>query len=179
MEQKQLLLALGLSFLVFLIWLKFFAPAMPTKPPQSTQESSQAEPATEQKPAQPAPAVQPSPAPEVPAVVAAPGKPEETRPARSIQIQTPLYRMTLSERGAAVVSMVLEKYRETAEPDSALKELIPQDLKGGTVLVSLSGEKDQALANALFDMDQKYADVMPSKEVIGYLEKLPLQKGDQ
>lgn len=154
MEQKQLLLALGLSFLVFLIWLKFFAPAMPTKPPQSTQESSQAEPATEQKPAQPAPAVQPSPAPEVPAVVAAPGKPEETRPARSIQIQTPLYRMTLSERGAAVVSMVLEKYRETAEPDSALKELIPQDLKGGTVLVSLSGEKDQALANALFDMDQ-------------------------
>jgi len=31
----------------------------------------------------------------------------------------------------------------------------------------------------LFDMDQKYADVMPSEDVIGYMEKLPLQKGDQ
>ncbi len=31
----------------------------------------------------------------------------------------------------------------------------------------------------LFDMDQKYADVMPSQEIIEYLEKLPLRKGDE
>ena len=31
----------------------------------------------------------------------------------------------------------------------------------------------------LFDMDQKYADVMPSQEVIAYLQKLPLKKGDK
>ena len=31
----------------------------------------------------------------------------------------------------------------------------------------------------LFDMDQKYADVMPSEDVIRYVETLPLQKGDQ
>jgi len=31
----------------------------------------------------------------------------------------------------------------------------------------------------LFDMDQKWADVMSSEDVIGYIEKLPLQEGDQ
>mgnify|MGYP002628900374 FL=1 len=31
----------------------------------------------------------------------------------------------------------------------------------------------------LFDMDQKWADVMFSKDVIEYIEKLPLKKGDQ
>jgi nicotinamidase-related amidase len=30
----------------------------------------------------------------------------------------------------------------------------------------------------LFDMDQKWADVMSSEDVIGYVEKLPLQKGE-
>jgi maleamate amidohydrolase len=31
----------------------------------------------------------------------------------------------------------------------------------------------------LFDMDQKWADVMSSEDVIGYIENLPLQEGDQ
>jgi nicotinamidase-related amidase len=31
----------------------------------------------------------------------------------------------------------------------------------------------------LFDMDQKYADVISSKECLEYLQKLPVQKGDE
>lgn len=157
MEQKQLLLALALSFLVFFVWSTFIAPKPPVKPAPPAKELSQAKP--EEKPA-PAPAPEAPAAKTPPAEEAAPVPPvpaavENTRPARRIEVKTPLYRMTLSERGASVVSMILEKYHETVEADSPLKELIPQDMKGGTVLVSLAGQKTQGLANGLFDVDQK------------------------
>ena len=78
--------------------------------------------------------------------------PQDT-PARQIKISTPLYEMTLSENGAAVVSMVLNNYRETVDPKSAKKELIPTALSDGTLRVDLEGKDAGALVNQRFSAD--------------------------
>jgi YidC/Oxa1 family membrane protein insertase len=151
MDQARLLIAIALSFLVFLLWSVTFGPkpnksATPQKQTQAHVEKSQTqkqETATKPQSAQTAEksAVQAEPMPEQPA-----------RPARKITINTPLYRMVISERGAAVIDMKLKKYKETVQKNSPLKELVPPSLHGGTVLVSLSGE--DALSHGLYSVDQ-------------------------
>ncbi len=58
--------------------------------------------------------------------------------------------MTLSEKGAAVVSMVLKNYKETVAADSPLKELIPPALSGGTALLSLTGVTGNGTSHGLY-----------------------------
>ena len=157
MEQTRLFIAIGISFLIFFGWSIFFAPTPPETPTQVAKDESQMAP-TAPAPgsleapvtSQPLPGATPTPSatPMIP-----PQSQEPSRSARTITVDTPLYSMTLSEKGATVVSMVLKSYRETIEPDSALKELIHRDTKGGSVFTSLSGQTGAELENAIFSAD--------------------------
>ncbi len=141
MEQKRLLLAIGLSFLIFFLWSISFGPKQ--QKPAVAPDQQQAETPAATKPAVPVERaatdqnLTPAQAPEQ-------KSDEENQPsvvlhaARSITVETPLYRIRISEQGGAVVSMVLKNFRESVEMDSPNKELIPQELGGGTVLTSLS-----------------------------------------
>lgn len=145
MEQSRLFIAIGISFLIFFLWSKFFAPQPPKVPTEAVKEETQSLPAQpEEKPA----ASEVKPEPVKPAVV-----PELSKPARTLTVDTPLLKMTLSEKGGAVTGIVLKEYREAIEKDSPLKELIHKDVTGGSVLVALSGQGQPDFETAVFSAD--------------------------
>lgn len=61
-----------------------------------------------------------------------------------------MYRVKLSEKGAAVTSFVLKNYRETIQKDSPLKELLPVDIPMQTVVIGFAGKSLPGLDNAVF-----------------------------
>lgn len=153
MENSRLLLAIALSFLVFFLWNIAFGPKPAPKGETPKQQSAQQNPPNSSTPNAVLPSTQPTPAEPQPVAEAA-SIPANEPTGRKISVETPLYRMTLSERGAAVTSMVLKKYRETVQPDSPFKELIPIEMSGGTALLSLPDLKDENLPLSLFAVDQ-------------------------
>ncbi len=148
MEQKRLLIAIALSFAVFFLWSIFFAPAPPQKPVATTTEKSEIKPpekaAEEVAPEESVHVIQPQPE-QIPA----------DRTARTIKIDTPLYEITLSERGAGITSMVLKNYLENVNDKTSHKELIPDEMSGGTVLLSLNGNGPQIDPYAFYKADQQ------------------------
>jgi YidC/Oxa1 family membrane protein insertase len=157
MEQTRLFIAIGISFLIFFGWSIFFAPTPPETPTQVAKEESQIEPTapapgSPEAPVASQPSTSAAPAPTAAPMMPSPSQ-EPTRSARTIIVDTPLYSMTLSEKGATVVSMVLKSYRETIELESPLKELIHRDTKGGSVFTSLSGQTGAELENVFFSAD--------------------------
>lgn len=146
MEQGRLFIAIGISFLIFFLWSMFFAPQPPEVTTEAVKEDTQMSAAKPEQEIAKAPA--PKPEPIAPVETA-----RETRTAKTITVDTPLYTMTLSEKGATVVGLVLKAYRESIEPDSPLKELIHQDTKGGSVFTSLSGLQGPSLEDVVFTSD--------------------------
>jgi len=122
---KKTLLALGLSFLVFLLWSVLFGPK-PTDTPtnkqsvpkkEQSQQKDQSQPALEERP-----------------IYAGPKRDftlETERDARDIIVETDLYIATFSGSGPLIKSFKLKKYRSTLEKGSPLKELIHIKNKNG------------------------------------------------
>jgi len=145
MDQMRLLIALVLSFLVFMLWNVFFSHEPKQKPVPQIQQETQKEEKKEPAASATLP-VAPKPAEQSPAVAVKP-----VRPARQITVDTPLYRATLSEKGAGIIGFTLKKYRETAEADSALKNLLPENSVFDGLVVGLEGKSSAGFENALFE----------------------------
>lgn len=157
MEQARLFIAIGISFAVFFLWSMFFAPKPPEQSAEVTQEKAQAEP--ESKVAQPTAPSQSTPAEAAsqgaPTPATQPAKPAPAMQAdRKISVETSLYRIVISERGAAVKSIILKKYRETMAEESPAKELIDAQTRGGSALLSFRDARDHHIENAIFSVDQ-------------------------
>ncbi len=154
MEQTRLLIAIAISFAVFFLWSIFFAP-QPTKAPPDDAKIESTDPAVAEKPSGPEPVAQ-APIAEAPAMPeipeAAPVTP--TAPEREVTVETPLYRMIFTDKGAAIKSVVLKDYRETTAKDSPLKELISDRLKNGTFLLNVLGKVDYGVEGATYVTDQ-------------------------
>lgn len=150
MENTRLILAIGLSFLVFFLWSIAFGPK-PGDKPQTTPATESRRDSTAISTSDKSPAVTPSPAPAATSAVPVTPAVIASRAARTITVDTPLYRMTLSEKGGAVTSMVLKEYRESVNADAPLKELIPEELLDGTVHLSMPGIAEH-LENRLFTL---------------------------
>ena len=126
MDQARLIIAIALSFLVFIAWNFFFVDKKKVGQPKPVKQ-------TEQK-------VKEDLKPPKEAKIdtdttllreEAPLQPD--RPAKTITVNLPLYTVKISEKGAAFKSFVLKKYREKLEADSPLLEMISKDLPDGTV----------------------------------------------
>ncbi len=121
MEQTRLLLAILLTFLVFVAWEFFFSSrqdlqAPPDPAQQSTPREPDAQPAAPQDVAPSAPEAA-APAPAV--------QPETTqRPGRRINVDTPLFKIVLAEKGGRFEELILKQFRESVDPDAAFKRLI-------------------------------------------------------
>jgi YidC/Oxa1 family membrane protein insertase len=139
MDQMRLMIALVLSFVVFLGW-NFFFPQEAKQPPASPPQQA-AKPEKIQAPAASAVAAKPA-AEGIAAVVSA------DRPARRLTVETPLYTVGLSEKGAVINSFVLKGYHAGVEKDSPLLNLFPSDGSLGTLDVGLKGIP--GLENAVF-----------------------------
>jgi len=98
--ENRALLALALSFVIFLFFMYF---GQTIQPPSFKKEPA---PQAEVKPATPPPAAAPAPARE------ARPAPAPTRPSRDIIVDTALYKAVFSEQGGALKSFQLKKYRE-------------------------------------------------------------------
>jgi YidC/Oxa1 family membrane protein insertase len=131
MDQMRLMAALVLSFLVFFLWNTFFGPETPPK--TASQPASVAEKRIE---APPAPVVEGS---AVPAPPAAPPAAVPGRAAREIVVQTPLYTVGLSEKGAVINRFVLKNFRLNVERDSPLLNLFPDDGSIGSLQLAAAG----------------------------------------
>ena len=133
MEYKRIILAIVLSFIVFLVWDLFFPTPRMKAPVEKTSSPTQ----TEEKVEQTVP-IRPTPSAEQTTVSTPTEKDPETpaRSARTITVKTPLYIAQISERGAAFTSYVLTGFRESVNEDSALKEMISPRVKTGTGFLS-------------------------------------------
>ncbi|MBW1752349.1 MAG: membrane protein insertase YidC [Deltaproteobacteria bacterium] len=143
MENARLIAAIVLSMLVFVVWNHFFVGKQKVEQPKKTPQAEQpvakapALPATEQAVA---PAAAPPQAPEL----------QTLQPARSITVNTPLYSVKISERGAEFKSFVLKNYRQSIDSDSPLYEMIPPGMQGGTVRLGFAGRSVEGLEGAVF-----------------------------
>jgi len=126
MEQGRIILAIALSFFVFLVWDYFFVEKIPPEQHLTEQqEAVQSSPVDEKTPAKtpPPPLAETTQAPEG---------------AREILVTTPLYKATISEIGAIITSFTLMDYREDVDPDAPLKALVSPDNRLGTLWAGLS-----------------------------------------
>ena len=148
MDQARLVIAIVLSVLVFLIWQFFFVDQKTVqKPAQKPQQSpAKAEPLQQEQPYSGKTGTAEVSRPDIAdATVTTPG-----RIAQTITVDTPLYRVKLSEKGAGLTSYILKQYREAVQKDSPLKELLPQDKPIETVSIGFDGKSLGDLDRAVF-----------------------------
>ncbi|MBU4413802.1 MAG: membrane protein insertase YidC, partial [Proteobacteria bacterium] len=148
MEQARIFIAIALSFIVFLLWEIFFVDKQVVEKPKQdlqTQTISKEEPYVKEintKSVDKAPLIKE----DVLKTIKSP---------RVIRVNTPLYSAIISEKGAVLKSFVLNKYRESVEPDSPLLEMISPEIKDGTIKIGLAGNSVPALNDAFFMTDIK------------------------
>lgn len=146
MEQGRLFLAIALSFLVFVVWEFLFVEKQGIEPPAGSEKTIEA-PATDRQ----AKAFTRS-AQEVlrtiDEVAEAPGAAFNV-----LTIKTPLYSAKISEKGAALVSFLLQDYKESIDQGSENKELISPDNRVGTALLRFPEGSAHQIENALYTTD--------------------------
>jgi YidC/Oxa1 family membrane protein insertase len=115
--ERRALIALALSFVVFMAFI-FFGEKMKRPVPPSPQTQTAAQP-TAPAPAPSPPPVAARPAPPPPAPV----RPPTARPAKDVVMETPLYRAVFTELGGRLKSFQLKKYKGSMpfEPISHFK----------------------------------------------------------
>jgi YidC/Oxa1 family membrane protein insertase len=118
-DQVRAVIFVVIALGIFFAWSHFFSPVPPSKP---APEQQAAVPAGHTKP----PAGQPAKAP-----VAAPAAPHEITVARAtserlIVVQSPLYRVDISNQGAVVRSWTLREYLDDEKPPRPLDLVNPE-----------------------------------------------------
>ena len=161
MEHLRLFIAIGLSLLVFIGWNFFF---VDEKKDTLTQQTMNAE-----QPAKKAPDIQ-----EKPAAVTAPSlkdtPSEQIEPSKTITVNSTLYTVKISEKGAVFKSFVLKKYKESINADSSLLEMISPDLTEGTVRVGFAENSLDGLNGAVFstNLEKDTVDIKNEPQEISF-----------
>ncbi|MBM4274458.1 MAG: membrane protein insertase YidC [Deltaproteobacteria bacterium] len=101
--EKRAIIALALSFLIFIAFMYFGEKQRPPAPPATTADKAPA------KPEAPAP---PPPGAAKPALPTPPPAPAPARPAKDVVVDTPLFRAVFTELGGRLKSFQLKKYRQ-------------------------------------------------------------------
>jgi YidC/Oxa1 family membrane protein insertase len=168
MEQVRLLLAIVLSFVVFLVWQFFFTEKKTDQPVEPTKKVEQPKEAPVKK------------------TVSVPEKKldiekrlidekeaaeEDSHKSRSIRINTPLYTVVVSEKGAAFKSFTLQNYRKEKDKNSEPFEMISEDINPGTVLSGFEHNSISGLEDRVFTADSKYdvIDVSAQRREIAFI----------
>jgi len=151
MEQARLIIALALSFVVILVWQFFFVDREAEKPAEKIAAQETAAQHQAAPPAQAAAGTaQPATAP---AAAESAAVTQDASSARTLTVDTPLYQVKISERGASFTSFVLKKYREAVSKNAPLKELLPPELNISSLLVDFAGNSLGDLGNAVYTVN--------------------------
>ncbi len=143
-EQKRLVLAVVLAMIVLFGYQKFFVkPVELTEQPPAVENQEESVPETTQ--------AAPDSLNETPSLPVEPVAPAPVRDNfRTIQVSTPLYDIAVSEKGAAVTSFKLKKYKALNTEDSPLKQLVSDQLPNGMMFFDLEGKSVTGLADAVY-----------------------------
>lgn len=148
MEQTRLLIAIVISFLIFMLWGYFFPGKKEvTKPEQATKAEQQIEEETYIKEKEQVIATTPPLSKEIPS--------KPIQPSRTITVNTSLYKAQIAERGAVFESFILKEYRESLDADSPLFEMISPDISARTVKLGFAGNSLRGLDDAVFSANLK------------------------
>jgi len=167
MDQARFIIAVALSFLVFLAWDYFYNDK---KPVTKVEQAAVGQQAVKTEAPESGKDIKPQ---EKPSYAEPSTKAREA--SRVIKINTPFYSLNINEKGAAVTSFVLSKYRENINDDSLNKELIPKEVETGTILTGFAGNSVPGIENALFvsDADSDLIDLEEGNKEIRFYWKSP------
>jgi YidC/Oxa1 family membrane protein insertase len=164
--EMRILGASLLSMLVILLWVKFFAPKPPLAPPQPKPAISAPQTPSALSPAAPgatpssASAGKNSAAPAQAAAVAAKSDSEE----RSVVVQSDVYRVEISNRGAVVKSWQLSKYMDDNKPQRVLDVVHPDAAQQVGAwpfsLVLDNADLEKAANNGLYQLSSSTASTL-------------------
>ena len=153
MEQMRLLLAIVLSFLVFVVWQWLVVEpemAKQVQDPSALSESTaQPDDASDKTEAQ-VETTDPISRDKIPAEVPVPTS--AGRDARTIQVETPLYTVTLNETGAVLDSLILKNYRETVASDGPLKSMIQDTARNINLQTGFAGSSVPGMEEAVYEL---------------------------
>ena len=155
MEQMRLLLAIVLSFLVFVVWQWLMVEPEVAKQTPEQATLAESTPTSEESATTPsakpeggrnlvAPEVQETPLPQAPPTL-------ENREARQIRVETPLYTAVFTEKGGALDDLILKDYHETTANDSPLKDMIPEAARKIPLQTGWVGKNLPGMENALYE----------------------------
>ncbi len=173
MEQGRIILAIALSFLVFLVWDYFFIEKLPPEQNLTEQQETIPQPPVNDK----APGAVTAPTAATTGIKPVPTFAETSQDVeniRKIVVDTPLYKATISEKGAIITAFTLKNYREDAIPDSPLKALIAPENNLGTLWAGL-GELhgDSTTGNYQADTDLEAITVNEAAQALTFTWRSP------
>lgn len=152
MEHVRLLLAIGLSFLVLFVWSIFFVDRQTGTDRPAPLEREKWTSEEQLPPAAEGSIRGPAGGQDLGDAVAASQSNE--KPLRYVTVETPLYIVELSSKGASLQSFILKNYRESVDPDAPFKELVSAGLTNGVIRTSLADSSLAGLDDAVFSIDQ-------------------------
>ncbi|MBL7179997.1 MAG: membrane protein insertase YidC [Pseudomonadota bacterium] len=168
MDNARLIIAVGLSILIFIVWDYFFVGKKKVQQPkQQSQVGQQVEKAPQ------------APRKEQAAITVAPAQaaiqPQSARPPRVITVNTPLYTVKISEKGAEFKNVILKKYKQSITPGSPLYEMISPDTREGTVRLGFDRNSFAGLEQAVFltDLEPDAVDILEKPRDVSFLWKSP------
>ncbi|MGD9330481.1 MAG: membrane protein insertase YidC [Desulfobacterales bacterium] len=161
MEQMRLLLAIVLSFLVFVVWQWLVVEPQTAKQAQDQTSPTEA-PSPSADAADPMSAKEEAAVPTETADAAAPAPAptSDGRQARTLRVETPLYSATFSEKGAVLDDLTLKRFRETTKPDAALKEMVQPRARGINFQTGMSGNSVAGMEDAVYELSTNDAMLM-------------------
>lgn len=138
--EKRLLLAFGLMGLVLLGSQYLFPPPEPARPPAVAQEAAAPAPADEK----------PAPAPAAPAPAAAVAEQRQAESEKTYIIETEIYKVMFSNRGATVRSWILKHYRDNEGKPIELVSAAAAPTAGWPFQYTFRGQKPATDLNKVF-----------------------------
>ncbi|HBN27028.1 MAG TPA: membrane protein insertase YidC [Desulfobacteraceae bacterium] len=172
MEQRRLFMAIALSVLVFLLWELFFVDKKTIQ--QGTENNRVIEVAKENLSQTSIAQVRSNLTEQI-----LKKNKEITdsafKPAKSITVNTPLYKLKISEAGAAFESFVLKEYREKVESQSPLLEMVSANLRGGALQVGFADNGIPGIEDAIFsaELSSGFVEIRNAPMKISFLWESP------
>jgi len=149
MEQARILIAIVLSFLVFLLWQIFFSPAPPVIEPIREEEIVHRPPSPDAQGQWRAPFSDSGSEESVPRAPEA----EPVAAPRSMTVETPLYSLVVSSKGAVFTSLLLKGYTERVGKDAPLKQMVAVNEGVYPVHTGFAGGTVKGADTAVYQMD--------------------------
>ena len=151
MEQGRIIIAIALSLIVFLAWDFFFSGKGDLKDQEKKAKVVQIEKETQKEETQQKPYVKEQNDEGAKELVENKIKLlKEEKTTRIITVNTPLYSVKISEKGAIFKSFILKNYREAVEKDAPYKEIIVKKNKEGSIILGLKENSIKGIEKAIF-----------------------------